>query len=68
MPCAVPRLVGREHRGRRRRRRSTAVEPNGMIDQLERLARLRESGALTDQEYDDAKMAIIGAASRGELG
>ena len=47
---------------------STAVEPNGMIDQLERLARLRQSGALTEQEYDDAKMAIIGAASRGELG
>ena len=47
---------------------STAVEPNGMIDQLERLARLRESGALTEQEYDDAKTAIIGAASRGELG
>jgi hypothetical protein len=44
------------------------VEPDGMVDQLERLARLRESGALTDQEYDDAKVAVIGAAARGELG
>ena len=52
----------------RRRQCDAVVEPNGMIDQLERLARLRESGALTDQEYDDAKVAIIGAASRGELG
>ncbi len=38
-----------------------------MIDQLERLARLHDSGALTDQEYEDAKLAVIGAASRGEL-
>jgi len=46
---------------------ASALEPNGMIDQLERLARLHESGALADQEYEDAKLAIIGAASRGEL-
>jgi hypothetical protein len=45
----------------------SAVEANGMIDQLERLAKLHESGALADQEYEDAKLAVIGAASRGEL-
>jgi hypothetical protein len=46
----------------------TAAETSGMVDQLERLARLRESGTLTDQQYDDAKVAVIGAAARGELG
>ncbi len=39
-----------------------------MVDQLERLARLHASGALSEQEYEDAKLAVIGAASRGELG
>ncbi len=43
-------------------------EPRGMVDQLERLARLHASGALSEQEYEDAKLAVIGAASRGELG
>ena len=40
----------------------------GLVDQLERLARLHDSGALGELEYMEAKQAVIGAASRGELG
>jgi hypothetical protein len=50
-----------------RRSASAGPEPDGLVDQLERLARLHESGALGEQEYADAKLAVIGAASRGEL-
>jgi hypothetical protein len=39
--------------------------PDGMVDQLERLARLRQQGALGEQEYLEAQQAVIDAASRG---
>jgi hypothetical protein len=48
------------------RSRDGAVGQTGMVDQLERLAVLRDSGALTNQQYEDAKMAVIAAAARGE--
>lgn len=40
---------------------------DSLVSQLERLARLRESGALSDAEYDDAKRSLLAAASRGAL-
>ena len=38
---------------------------DGMVDQLERLARLRQQGALGEQEYLQAQQAVIDAAARG---
>jgi Short C-terminal domain len=35
-------------------------EPRGMIDELERLARLYGSGALTDEEFRAAKAHLLG--------
>lgn len=40
----------------------------GLTGHLERLARLHEEGALSADEYQEAKRAVIAAASRGELG
>ena len=63
------RRPGRRWQPQRPGRRSRPQRPAaGLVDHLERLARLHESGALGDQEYEDAKQAVIGAASRGELG
>jgi hypothetical protein len=39
--------------------------PSGLVDQLERLARLKEAGALGELEYLQAKQAVIDAASKG---
>lgn len=39
----------------------------GLVAQLERLAALHTAGSLTEHEYEAAKSALIGAASRGEL-
>jgi hypothetical protein len=36
------------------------------VDQLERLSRLHEQGALGEQEYRDAQRAVIEAAAKGE--
>jgi hypothetical protein len=33
-------------------------EPSAVIDQLERLARLREQGALTDEEFEAQKRRL----------
>jgi hypothetical protein len=47
---------------------ATSVPPaghGGMVEQLERLARLRAQGALGEQEYLEAQQAVIDAASRG---
>jgi hypothetical protein len=44
-----------------------AVSGGGLVPQLERLAALHSSRALTDSEYEAAKTALIRAASRGEL-
>lgn len=33
------------------------------VDQLERLAALREQGALTEQEYEAEKAAVLGSTS-----
>lgn len=41
------------------------ARPSGMVDQLERLARLHEQGALDEVEYRQAQQAVIDAASRG---
>jgi hypothetical protein len=38
-----------------------------LASELERLAQLHESGAIDGVEYDQAKSAVIAAASRGEL-
>lgn len=40
----------------------------GLTGHLERLARLHDEGALSADEYQEAKRAVIAAASRGELG
>ena len=40
--------------------------PSGLVDQLERLARLHDTGALGELEYMEAKQAVIAAASHGE--
>lgn len=42
--------------------------PDSLVTQLERLAALHSSGALSDEEYDTAKQALLAAASRGQLG
>ena len=39
---------------------------SGLVDQLERLAQLKEQGALGELEYLQAKQAVIDAAARGE--
>jgi hypothetical protein len=39
---------------------------SGLVDQLERLSRLHEQGALGEQEYRDAQRAVIEAAAKGE--
>jgi hypothetical protein len=46
----------------------SAGSGEGLVPQLERLAALHRAGALTDQEYEASKTALIRAASRGELG
>ena len=40
---------------------------SGLVDQLERLARLHEQGALGEQEYLEAQRAVIEASSRGGM-
>jgi hypothetical protein len=42
-----------------------ADPPAGMVEQLERLARLKERGALGELEYLQAKQAVIDAAAKG---
>jgi hypothetical protein len=37
----------------------------GLVDQLERLATLRDSGRINDDEYDQAKRALLAAAASG---
>jgi len=62
--------VGTDVRPGRQGGTGPSVRPagqGGMVAQLERLAVLRDSGALTTAEYEDAKMAVIRAASRGEV-
>ncbi len=47
---------------------ATGVDPSGddgLVDQLERLARLKQQGALGELEYLQAKQAVIDAASKG---
>lgn len=46
---------------------ATGVEdvPSELVDQLERLARLKERGALGELEYLRAKQAVIDAAAKG---
>jgi hypothetical protein len=39
-----------------------------LASELERLAQLHQAGAIDKVEYDQAKSAVIAAASRGELG
>lgn len=41
--------------------------PSGMVEQLERLARLRSEGSLGDAEYLQATRAVIDAASKGRV-
>ena len=43
-----------------------AATEGGLVDQLERLARLHDTGAIGELEYLEAKQAVIGAASRGQ--
>jgi hypothetical protein len=38
---------------------------DGLVDQLERLARLKQQGALGELEYRQAKQAVIDAAAKG---
>ncbi len=69
-PEASASGVGTDVRPGRQGGTGRSVRPagqGGMVDQLERLAVLRDSGALTTAEYEDAKMAVNRAASRGEV-
>ena len=38
---------------------SAGAEPSALIDQLERLAKLKELGVLTDDEYAEAKRKLL---------
>jgi hypothetical protein len=40
-------------------RAAEAAGPDGLVSQLERLARLRDTGALTDAEYATAKQRLL---------
>jgi hypothetical protein len=43
------------------------AESRSLVAELERLASLHDSRALTDAEYDQAKLLLLSAASKGQL-
>lgn len=43
-----------------------STDDDGMVSQLERLARLKDQGALGELEYLQAKQAVIDAATKGD--